>query len=323
MSVKAIDWALESALPTGPRFVLFVLGNRAGDHSGEDWTCYPGVQTIMRDTGMSRATVERHLATLWAEGWISRKRRVRPDGRLGIYDYTLHRRAEHRAQLRAQRQGLEQPAEGDEPCSNLQHGPGVTLDGAMPQNEAQPCLKLQHVEPSLNPQKNPQSAREPGDFGFERAWEAYPRRGQKRTNVPEARAAWALACSTVHPDRLQAAVEAFAKDPDQLKGDFGACGFCRWLNEERWRAWLPAAGPAAGGQQANGVRPCWPGPADIRAQVVALKGEDWTRSWLDHGGWDGAAVIGGTRTAAAALREVMRPMGLLVKDPARAPAEQV
>lgn len=100
MSNRALTWAFEADLDSGRKFVLVALADHAADHSGEDWTCFPSTARLVAQTGMSVSTVERHLKGLWRDGWLSRARRRRKDGTLGIYDFTLHRDVERRAELR-------------------------------------------------------------------------------------------------------------------------------------------------------------------------------------------------------------------------------
>jgi DNA-binding IclR family transcriptional regulator len=81
LSNAAITWCSNLHPGKGPKGVLFCLADRATDHSGEDWTCFPSIADIMKWTDYSRAAVERNLQLLWREGFISRKRRRRGRGR--------------------------------------------------------------------------------------------------------------------------------------------------------------------------------------------------------------------------------------------------
>lgn len=91
MSLKAMDWAFDSGIPPGQRLVLIVLGEHAGDHKGEDWTCFPAMQRLAERSGFSIDSIERHLQWLVREGWISRRRRTGRARTEAVYDYTLHR----------------------------------------------------------------------------------------------------------------------------------------------------------------------------------------------------------------------------------------
>lgn len=294
MSNAAITWSAGMHPGPGPKSVLFWLADAASDHSGEDWTCFPSIASLMDKTDMSRATVERHLSFLWREGYISRARRRRADGKLGIYDFTLHREAERRAELKAVRakpQAVEEieetgSVEGAEPYVNLTYGPCVNLEPAIRQNRPQPYVNLRGQEPLVEPLVEPStaSAREPGSEGFEDAVELWPEAGRKWTSWTKGRAAWALACGLEAPERLTAAIRTAAADPDLAKGDHAFPGLHTWLSEERWRPFLPRAVEAF-----DPMRTAFAGPGDLRAAIVAdpALGEGWAKSWLDRCGWDG------------------------------------
>ena len=344
-----MDWAWDAPaeMPSGVLFVLVVLGDHGNDHSGEDWSCYPSVERIMARTHLSRATVERHLSWLFAEGWISRKRKVRKDGRLGIYEYVLHRDEGARADLKAERARTDDVAEtdpeGGEPCSNLQHGPCVSvqhgpcvsvqhgpcvsvqhgpcvnLDETMPQNEGKPCRKLQHEEPLGEPKTG---GREPGDEGFEEAWAAFPEFLQARSSPPAARAAFAKACQEVEADRLVAAIRRFTAEDRDVKRLVGPA-LQRWLADERWRYWLGEGSPVA--MSAPEPRTGFAGPAELRAKIVrgVSNGEAFARSYFDHAAWDAETCVLTPATSMAAqrlgeVRHIIRESGASIGAPVTA-----
>jgi hypothetical protein len=282
VSNRALTWAFEAPLDSGPKFVLVALADHAADHSGEDWTCFPSTARLVAQTGASTSTVERHLKLLEREGWISRTRRRRKDGTLGIYDFTLHRDVERRAELAE--------ARASRPPVNLTcgegAGPPVKLEPTTRQNGASPPVKLTGQEPLGEPLEEPSTtgAREAGSEGFEGAVAAWPESGRKRTDWRQGRAAWAWACGQVEPGRLFAAVTRCAADPEIAGGDFGWPGLHTWLSGERWRFYL--GGPEGGEAAAGG----WAGPAGLREAVVAANGEAFCRVALDKAGWDGRAV---------------------------------
>jgi DNA-binding MarR family transcriptional regulator len=287
VSNEAISWCVKLHPGPGPKAVLFCLADRATDHSGEDWTCFPSVADIVKFTDYSRATVERHLRGLWREGYISRKRRRRADGRLGIFDYTLHREADLRAALKAARSAVEDVdaamETGDAPPLKMSAGegadPALNLDGASAQFDVQPALKLSAQEPSENPQGNPHSgrAREPGSEGWEAALAAWPDSGAKRTDWPAGQAQWARCCGLETPARLMAAIAAAATDPDLAKGDYGYPGLHTWLAQERWRHFLPRAETLA-----VDVRTPFAGPPEVAAALLAVGGVE---TWLLGATW--------------------------------------
>jgi hypothetical protein len=309
MSIRAMNYAWDQAaadMPSGALFVLIVLGDHAGDHSGEDWRCYPSVDRICGRTHLKRGAVERHLALLVAEGWISRARRVRPDGKLSFYDYEVHRDPGLRARLKAARAAIlaggERPSEEvsdlDHPCAKLEHGPCADLGAAMLQFEALPCSKMEHQESPEEPSREPTTrAREPGDDGFEEAIQTWPDSGLKRTSWPAARAKWAWACGQVGGERMLQAVKRCAADPDLARGDYGWPGFHTWLEDERWRNWLPAERSEAASKRTPFV-----GPPEVLEAIVGAIGPSLAQAFLDGATFREADRTVLTRTATAATR---------------------
>lgn len=77
MSVRAMVWAFERKIEApGAKLVLLALAN----YAGSEWGCFPGQETLARDTSMSARTVRRHLARLERDGFIVRSERRRSDG---------------------------------------------------------------------------------------------------------------------------------------------------------------------------------------------------------------------------------------------------
>jgi hypothetical protein len=316
MSNEALNWAWASDLEPGPRFVLVALADQGQDHSGENWRCFPSIAKLMLRTGFSRPTIERHLKFLAADGWLTRARRRRADGTLGIYDFVLVRDRPQAGpagcvskEAKTAKSQIDQPvaeiSEDSQPYVNLTCGadaqPPINLMVTTHQFDSQPPIKLMGQEPLVEPLLEPtQSAREPGDDGFEAGFGAYAESGRLRTRLPLARAAWALQRQSVgRPELIAAVVRYVAEDRDLRGGDHGAPGFDKWLSDERWRAWL--AGPAAGAE----VRVCFPDPL-VRQALAAECGEAFAVSYLDRAGWDPharevAPSTGAARAKLAAL----------------------
>lgn len=332
MSNAALTWCVKLHPGPGPKAVLLCLSDRATDHSGEDWTCFPSVKDICEFTDLGARTVERHLTHLWREGIISRKRRRRADGTLGIYDYTLHRDAERRAELKAARERVEDvdaAMEADEPPANLAAGPHDKLAGGPPakfdattrQIVREPPANLAGQEPSVEPSDNPQTgvrgragALEPGDEGFDQAFAAFPTKGRLRSSPPAARAAWALWAGRIGVAALMDAIRRYgAEDPDVRRG---VClPFERWLSTERFRHWLGEPEAASGPVDA-GPRTGFAGPPELRALIVAsvANGEAFARSYVDRAAWDAATSTLTPASAVAAerlgeIRRIIREYG--------------
>ena len=199
-------------------------------------------------------------------------------------------------------EAAEPDAKNDATTRQKRHSPHANLAG--------------QEEPSeINHQKNPHQdagAREPGDDGFEEGFAAYPPTGQARTDLPAARAAWALAVQGAGSSAgLLAAVRRYAaEDRDLAAGDFGAPKFEAWLSGMRWRVWLeapPGAVPANGVRTAAdpwaGVEGVEPVPDTVLAELIQRLGFAAARAALVGAVWDaaGGRLVAWSRTSAERL----------------------
>jgi len=85
MSNKALTWAFECQIKSGPKFVLVALA----DYADEKHSCYPYVSTLSKKTGIKEKTIGTHLKALEVAGYFTRERQRYQDGNLGSYRYTL------------------------------------------------------------------------------------------------------------------------------------------------------------------------------------------------------------------------------------------
>ncbi len=294
MSNDAINWAVGQAdLAPGVKFVLFALADRGGDYDGEDWTCYPSVERIMSFTNQSRATVERALATLDGLGVISRKRRRRSDGTLGVYTFTLHRVRRDRGKT-----GSEPPkAAGDSRSGEAAHTTNCNMDqpancsldhtsdcGATTrQTVRRPHGNLRQQEPKdSNPQENPHNASALGVAGAAREiWSACPdaaRRWSSRRLVTEAVRAEINAGATA--EAIVAAFKTYAAD----RKAWGASGNPQaphtWLSDGRWESFAAAASPSAGSASGTAAS-VDPARLALRKRLVGQHGEGAVKSYFD------------------------------------------
>jgi len=60
MSFQAMAWAVAKKIPTHEKFTLIMLANYA-DANGK---CWPAIETLCADTGLSRPSVKRALRSL-------------------------------------------------------------------------------------------------------------------------------------------------------------------------------------------------------------------------------------------------------------------
>jgi len=317
MSNRAMTWAWDQPIKTpGAKFVLVALADHASDHAGEDWTCYPSVERLMMFTAQSRATVERHLSALVAGGWISRRRRKSKDGRLGVYDYVLHR---ERKVIEDLNEAASDPADHAANCG-MDHA--SKCGSAMRQNEGQPCLNLTHLykdEPPIEPSEEPSSRARAGEADWREAfWAGWPDAAKRYSSRRLTFAALdAEVAAGADPAALLIAQRSYAGDPTAWGSSGLPVAPHTFLAEGRWEnfAKVPAGGPGGVVEEARTRFASEP----WRAALVAAMGEQWVRSWVDPCDWDEAKRVldprlteRGKRLREATPAEVLARFGIQV-----------
>jgi len=73
MSFQAMAWATKIKLPTYEKFVLIMLSNYADDAG----RCWPSIETLCNETGLSRPTVKRSLRKLVERKILMKAKRVK------------------------------------------------------------------------------------------------------------------------------------------------------------------------------------------------------------------------------------------------------
>jgi hypothetical protein len=320
MSLAAQEWAYNSGVVSGARFVLVVLADHAGDQKGEDWTCYPGMTRLSEKTGLSVESVERHLKMLVKQGWISRKRRPGRTRDTGVYLYTLHRDRRRGLPVNLTDDRAAEPSvnltvggEGDHPSKFDQ--PSVNLTPTTRQNDSIPPDPPYTAEPPENPHLTRAGVGAgAGDGVFGQVlgeWVAAAR--TSRTDPEAAAERWAelVDGGVSDADLAAAARAALAEDLDFKRR--GPPGLQRWLGEKKFVAWL-GRGPAAVAERTRFA------DETVRCAIVGAKGEGWAASWLDPAGWDAGRreISPRTQTAVLTLRRdasgVLQRLGVKVVD---------
>ena len=85
MSFQAMAWAIRQKLPTKEKFTLLMLANYASNEKGD---CYPSINTLADETGMSRDSIIRALRSLESSGLIKIRKRMQDGVNLPNF-YTL------------------------------------------------------------------------------------------------------------------------------------------------------------------------------------------------------------------------------------------
>jgi hypothetical protein len=186
MSIRAINWVIESFKETSPkkvtptmRHILMILANFAGDEDSS----YPRQNTIARITGLSRVCVNKNLSLMEEMGLISAAGRVHANGATRSSEYTLH---------------IGEPNTYDGPAPeegvNDDDTPGVNQDdrGVFPDDSG--CkrglqggvtdgdtYKNHHLDPPPEPKQKPRrTAAWPDDWQTQ-FWSIYPKKAQRKT----------------------------------------------------------------------------------------------------------------------------------------------
>ena len=73
MSFQAMAWAIKQPLPTYEKFVLLALAN----YTNQDNQCWPSIETLANDTGLSRTSVKTALKKLEATCVLTVEKRVK------------------------------------------------------------------------------------------------------------------------------------------------------------------------------------------------------------------------------------------------------
>ena len=76
MSFQAMTWAITQRIPASQKIVLIVLAN----YANEKGACWPSLQTIAKDAGISKRTAMRTVEKLIENKIISVKKRRRSTG---------------------------------------------------------------------------------------------------------------------------------------------------------------------------------------------------------------------------------------------------
>lgn len=223
MSIKTIAWAWEITTPQlGPldQLVLLALADHADDGGGN---CFPSVKTLARKTRLSPRTVKRRLHRLEELGLIAITPRVREDGSASSNTYRLiiTRGATETPPGVSQPPGDDTVDTGPTAGGTRGWGPGDT-----PYNPS--------VNPSFKPPRKAPSGNGNGPLvGFDRFWEAYPRKIAKKA----AEKAW----NSLNPppnlvERIVGDVEARSQSDPQWAREGGQYvpSPARYLSGERW-----------------------------------------------------------------------------------------
>lgn len=235
MSHQATNWAIKQrGIRPAAKIVLWHLCDRFHPDHG----CFPSQETLAYDCEMSRASINRCLSELEAANLIRRHQRVDPKTKKQTStEYTF--------------------------AFQFSMSQNETRDtGAVSQNEAEPCLKMDESrvskcdtnpvrEPLIEPVKTRECAydlfsanekTEKEEDTFEIFWESYPHNPKRRDKKSARAKFWAIVQRRAKGleryatgEELVAAAKAYAAtNPDR---NF-VPGAEVWLNKSRWIGFL-------------------------------------------------------------------------------------
>jgi len=116
VSNRALTWAFEQDLKSGPKFVLVALSDWADDEG----SCFPGVATIARRVGSVESAVRENLSRLKQAGLIVEERRNRANGARTSNRYWLQMSG--KVDLTPESSGGNLEPESDEPTAGIRGG---------------------------------------------------------------------------------------------------------------------------------------------------------------------------------------------------------
>lgn len=144
MSLTASSWAWATmGLAAGPKLVLLALA----DHADDDGACWPSQDRLVERTGLARATVQRSIDTLAADGLIERD----PGSGRRSTRYRLRIEGPHHEAPTDIHRGLAtRPLDGSSSLTTRPLPPQDEAPGASPRARSSLTTRPEPPEPSLN-----------------------------------------------------------------------------------------------------------------------------------------------------------------------------
>lgn len=209
MSFQAMAWAVKQRIPSNEKFILIMLSNYA---SNDDADCFPSIETLMRDTGFSKSTVQRSLKNLANEGYLSSHERWEK-GRQLSNSYRL----------------------------SISFGEGVTQTPRSvtqtPMGVTQTPSGVSHRHPNLSEEPINQSIPKENDFlligDFNEFWDAYPKR-PSNPKEPAFKSYLKARKQGATQTEIMVGLLAYARTRRNEDPKFTAQAVT-WLNQKRWQ----------------------------------------------------------------------------------------
>lgn len=321
MSAEARTWAKRARAPSPPaKSVLCALADYAGD---QDFA-YAAIRTLASDTQYSARQVQRLLAELVGVGLLVRCDMIdKQSGRTRTCAYffpiTATRPTEKMVRDIEMKLGGRVTQMSPSPSvNNSPNSVDKPVDKPRGEGDAGVTLppdiydrgrvsRLSPLELDSNPERTEVlSSGARADEAFAELVNIWPPAGIDNTDVPAAKRAFSAEAAKVgDPLRIVGAARSYLSSAEFKARTYAPAGLDRWLSRQSYLGRLPAvAAPrlAGGGSGLFGDQV----PDDVRAAVLAARGEGFVGSYLDPCAWDGGerSLRPATRTAAAKLAEI-------------------
>lgn len=148
MSISIMAHVFKLTIPTGPKFVLLALADRACDRG----YCYPGQQELAEKTSQSVRAIQNQLTWLEENGFITRAHRQRRDGYRTTDEYQIILGA------------LSSPEPSSPELNSRENGSGENNDVSKANDvQGKKGYSIHQEEPSVSIQRAREEVRKPED----------------------------------------------------------------------------------------------------------------------------------------------------------------
>lgn len=155
-----MGWALDQSIPSRAKLLLVALANHADHTSGY---CWPSVDTLMRETSMSRRAVFGYLGALRRNGFIESRANHAKDGRQRSNDYWIlfdrepaewaHLKSEEEVEEDSSTEGTTDDSRGEVDTKNAP-SPAIEAETIPAPLPSIPCTPIE--EPSDSNRQSPE-----------------------------------------------------------------------------------------------------------------------------------------------------------------------
>lgn len=224
MSNRLVNLAWSVPLPPSTKLLLIALADR-GDKGGKSW---PSRQMLSTQTGLSTASISRHLNELIEAGLVAQQRRRQRSAEYVVDEQALMSAAETLATV----VDFPTPEDSKKAQSDTSQIDTSQIDMYQPDDQDVSICDIPKENPQRTPNKrtSKRASTTPAD-GFDAFWSAYPRKVGKQPAIK----AYAAAVKLVAPAALLAAIKVHSAYWAKAGRDTeGIPHPATWLHQRRW-----------------------------------------------------------------------------------------